>query len=160
MSLNALFIALGLIVLFVAPFIIAMRSSRGKSKKVVEEFEQFASSKGLNVTEKDSWRLRVIGIDSNAKKVIYLDRDHKNTNPLLVDTTNIASGSIYKSTENQLAADGSNTQVVNMLGIQITLADGSNLKLNFYDAAYDNYHEMGELTIKAERWLKKITATK
>ncbi len=160
MSLTALIVALGLIVLFVAPFVIAMRNSRGKSKKVAEEFAQLAASNSLNVKETDSWRLRIIGIDSDSRKLIYIDRDHKNINPQIIDISQINSSSIFKATETQLAADGSNTQIVNALGIQIALNDGKNIKLNFYDAAFDNYHEMGELTIKAERWLKKINSAK
>ncbi|MCE1167364.1 MAG: hypothetical protein LWX70_04640 [Sphingobacteriia bacterium] len=160
MSLTALIVALGLVVLFVAPFVIAMRNSRGKSKKVAEEFAQIASSNGINIKETDAWRLRIIGIDSDSKKLVYIDRDHKNINPQIIDISQINSSSIYKATEAQLAADGSNTQVVNALGIQIALNDGKNIKLSFYDAAYDNYHEMGEMTFKAERWIKKINATK
>ncbi len=160
MSLTALIVALGLIVLFVAPFVIAMRNSRGKSKKVAEEFAQIAASNGINIKDTDSWRLRIIGLDSDSKKLIYIDRDHKNINPQIIDISQISSSSIFKATETQLAADGSNTQVVNALGIQIALNDGKNIKLSFYDAAFDNYHEMGELTIKAERWLKKINSAK
>ena len=114
-------IILGIVITIVViiPVVILATSGQRKHKKAIRKFTNFATSNGLVISEFDSCDLGIIGIDSNTKKLAYMQ---KGKDGIIIDLHDA------KSCNSRTSSETINGELIDKLIIDIELKEGNGTK--------------------------------
>ena len=76
MNTSITIIGIIILALFLLPWVIISRSSKGTVKRLVKNLNSEASINELIISDCDSWGESTIGIDEKKNKIIYVDESH------------------------------------------------------------------------------------
>ena len=114
-------IILGIVItiIVIIPVVILATSGKRKHKKAIRKFTNFATSNGLVISEFDSCDLGIIGIDSNTKKLAYMQ---KGKDGIIIDLHDA------KSCNSRTSSETINGELIDKLIIDIELKEGNGTK--------------------------------
>lgn len=154
MKIELIVISLTLVMLVLIPFFLFPYFQVRDNNKLQKNFKKEADKLNLNIAEKESWNLNVIGIDPVQKKLLLVQRI-ENTFPVECIDLKIVKQCNVVVTHLEKVVNGKKESVLEKVGLEFTFIYGAEKKLVIlYD--YDvNYTQ--DLEIKhAENWNTNI----
>lgn len=143
-------IILGIVItiIVIIPVVILATSGKRKNKIAIRKFTNFATANGLVISEFDSCDLGIIGIDSNTKKLAYMQ---KGKDGIIIDLHDA------KSCNSRTSSETINGELIDKLIIDIELKEGNGTKfLPLFTSenklALDNEQRI------TEKWRKTIVS--
>lgn len=143
-------IILGIVItiIVIIPVIILATSGKRKHKIAIRKFTNFATSNGLVISEFDSCDLGIIGIDSNTKKLAYMQKGKEG---FIIDLHDA------KSCNSRTSSETINGELIDKLIIDIELKEGNGTKfLPLFTS--ENKLALDNEQLITEKWRKIIAS--
>lgn len=154
MDLSITLLGLSLVVIAIAPIIYAVVKRSREGKKLQQVFDKMVLQHDLQLTERDSWNDRFIGIDIRAKKLLFLSAQLPEGK--FIDLSMVSSCKITKEGEDNQG--GGKKEVVGNLGLQFKFKGQHDLvDLNFYDINTDDLLQANFHRQLIAKWYQLVT---
>lgn len=143
MNLSITLLGLSLVIISIAPIVYAVLKKSREGKKLQQVFNKMILAHNLDLSEKDSWNDRFIGVDVKSKKVLFVSSEFPEGT--LIDLNSVSSFNITKEGENSQGIV--KKEVVGNLGLQFGIKRQQNpVHLTFYNIDTDdllqaNFHK-------------------
>ena len=152
MDIPSLIIGICSLALFIVPLIYVSAAQNRKNKRLQKEFLEIAKNNSLSINKLDLWNnSKVIGIDTEHKKLLYLDKQKQ----LLIDLSSISKCRIGKSGGSSNGRKDAKAPI-SKIELIFSYSDKKQpeLALTFFNSN-DNLNLNGELPL-AEKWQELI----
>lgn len=154
MKTELIIISLALVMLVFLPFFLFPYIQMRDNNKLQKKFKKEAERLKLNIDLKESWNLKVIGIDSLQKKLLLVQRIDNRFMVEFIDLNIVKQSNVVVS-HFEMTVDGKKENILEKVNLEFSFIYGEEKKIvNLYD--YDlNYTQ--DLEIKhAENWNNNI----
>jgi hypothetical protein len=82
---------------FVIPALIVILKQRTEKKKLEQFLSEFEKRENIQITEHETWRNKIIGMDAHSRKAIFIVRDKEHNDNLIIDLGNFSGCSVVRS---------------------------------------------------------------
>ena len=143
-------IILGIVItiIVIIPVVILATSGKRRNKIAIRKFTNFATANGLVISEFDSCDLGIIGIDSNAKKLAYLQ---KGKDGFIIDLHDA------KSCNSRTSSENTQGDIIDKLVIDIEFKEGKGTKILPLFSS-ENKLALDAEKVITEKWNRTIAA--
>lgn len=143
-------IILGIVItiIVIIPVVILATSGKRKNKIAIRKFTNFATANGLVISEFDSCDLGIIGIDSNTKKLAYMQ---KGKDGIIIDLHDV------KSCNSRTSSENTKGDIIDKLVIDIEFKEGKGTKILPLFSS-ENKLALDAEKVITEKWNKTIGA--
>lgn len=149
------YIGIGILALVIAPFLIGYLKRKKNKENLVKEFIKTGFKYGIEISQTDTWKNRLIGYDSIKKKLLFSFRSDEYIE-VLIPLSEVISAEIRTSYLNNFE------KVIDKIQLEIKFKTGKNEtsieNFNFYDSENDGTIDF-EL-ILANKWREIILNSK
>ncbi len=155
MELSSIITGVVFIAIIALPVIILSKSGNKKKKALLQRYQALCTSLGLNINGSDTWNDLVLGMDKNARKLLFYKDGEAAGQHTLVDLNHVVNVKKINITR------GGNTQsgavnIIDILGLELALKDGQGpVTLEFYNSKYP-FNLSNELELVG-KWTKAIS---
>ncbi|MFD1315966.1 hypothetical protein [Namhaeicola litoreus] len=144
-----------LFIVFV-PYYLFLKNGSNIKNKVNKLIENEISQTGLHFSEKETWSHNFIGIDQDAKKMLFVRVIDDKSECTLIDLTKVKNVRIDKKVV--IDKENKNSSSLEKLDLAVSLYPSGETILHLFDTDIF-YKEEYELN-RAEAWVKKINTFK
>jgi hypothetical protein len=159
MDTGAALIGLGFILIMLTPFILYFGSQKIKAMRLIRQFNDLSRLHKMSLSKSEIWdKNYAIGIDIEAKKILYINRKKDHRQEVLIDLSNVVNCRISNGIKSNQT--GSEVKSLNdKLGLELTFSEPATsvAALEFFDGDALMSYPDGELEI-AERWVTLINS--
>jgi hypothetical protein len=142
------------IAIIALPVIIMSRSGKQQKKALMQRYQAICSNLGLHIVQPDKWNDLVVGLDQNARKLLYYKDSLTGGQYILLDLNQVLSARKINIGRNGNTNSGA-VNVIDMLGIEVALKNGqSPVTLEFYHSK-QSFNLSNELEL-VDKWTKAI----
>ena len=154
---STLFVSIFFIIAICSPFVYYTFKNKNHQKILIEKFQNFSKTIGVNPTQFENWRnLYFLGYDPNAKIVVYF-RDGSNPETSFINLEEVNKINIYE--KSRLVESGvEKRNVLDYIGIQFNFKDHYKPEklIEIYDAEIFSGQD-GE-TVLAKKWVELLNS--
>ncbi|HEA22507.1 hypothetical protein LCGC14_1163720 [marine sediment metagenome] len=131
------------------PFILFSYAGQGRTRKVDSQIKLVATQYNLNISKSEKWGNSYLGLDTDQRKLLYLDFGASENPNQLIDIDAIKGCQIVEKRK-ILKAHENKEALLESLDLEVLQKDGTSLVLTFYDID-ENRKEDFELQ-RIEKW--------
>lgn len=144
-----LFLLAGPVIAIIIVLTIIQRRKARHKAAFAAKLKALTSSHGLELDLFEQFNNRLIGLDHQQGKLLFIEFHGSNWNFNMFHVDQIKACAVLRSA-------ASNNNSIPPIGLQCHMEDGSIVTLPFYSAHTDTFHDATALTRKAAYWRRKI----
>jgi hypothetical protein len=116
-------------------------------------YQALAADHGLNITKYDAWNDTVLGMDENARKVLFFKNREGGEQPQLIAFDNVTSCKKINVSRSVKTNSGV-SNVIDQLGLELNLKEGPPVLFEFFNSK-SSFNLVNDLEL-TEKWWKII----
>jgi hypothetical protein len=150
---------LGLILLsgFIIPAFIVIQKQRLEKKKLEQFLSEFEKEKNIRISEHETWKNKIIGIDYDSQKALLIIRDKTHNESQIIDLNGFSGCSVEK---NMVTSDSdSSIQAVDTIRLRFKPRDKFHPFQLFTLFNEEEDQTLGTELRIAEAWVAKFNAS-
>jgi len=118
MDLTTIIIGIVLLLAFVIPITIAVRRQKNNKQKLENELAAIGQANQMNISEKEAWKNKVIGLDRQTNKVLFLVRKKPVNEVVVVDLKEYAKCEASRGSRSVESGGKNQYQVVTAVSLR------------------------------------------
>jgi len=123
MDLASSFIGLGFVLAIIIPIVWSAMAAKSKKKKSLNNFLELAEQHQLKITLSDVWNdTNFIGLDGEAKKLFYLNKQESDEQSVLINLSDIESCKVI-NIGRTVKTDNGSSKVIDRLELRFTYSN-------------------------------------
>ncbi|MCG7856935.1 hypothetical protein [Flavihumibacter sp.] len=153
-----LFLLAGPVIAIIIVLTIIQRRKAQNKAVFAAKLKALTSSHGLELDLFEQFNNRLIGLDHQQGKLLFIEFHGSNWNFNMFHVDQIKACAVLRSPASISSVGTANTNNYSIppIGLQCHMEDGSIVTLPFYSAHTDKFHDATALTRKAAYWRRKI----
>lgn len=148
MNLSSAYIGIGILALIILPFYLSSLKRKKNSNRLTKEFIACGLKYGIELSETDHWKDRLIGLDNLKRKLLFRHSNDGDFTETLIDLNDVSSCSVEISYLKTLESE----KAIDRIEILFKMKNKSLVSVSIYNSETDMM-VYSELEI-AEKWLK------
>lgn len=158
MDTSSTLIGLVILAVFILPIILLHSSRKKRERKQLELFDQYVSSKGLSLKQRELWNHYAIGMDVERNQLFYSKHHLDDNREQIVPLAEVALCEITREMIRPTSNSSEDDLVLDRLELSLRFKESGrqNLRLEFYNREESTgLSDELELT---EKWRKRINS--
>jgi hypothetical protein len=139
----------------IMPIVYNRIQSNKKKQSSEAAFRAIAHANGLNISESERWNHYIIGIDKGSSRLIYMNKEYNNNEPLIIDLS-VVKAIVIRDVSRGVDTQSGRVTVLDKLNLTLVQKgkDTLPISLEFYNSEMDAtpHHEMEIIT----KWKKTL----
>ncbi|MGB5556067.1 MAG: hypothetical protein WBM83_15535 [Flavobacteriaceae bacterium] len=155
MQTTFIILSLALVAMVFVPFFLMSSIGKKETKKLKSIGKTSVSSHNLKISQQEIWADHYLGIDTDQKKLLYLQVNESDKKELLIDLKTVKDCNKIEKIQAIKTKDKIENRL-ERLDLEVIFKNGTKTLLNFYDSEkmYSEDYEVNRL----EKWKQLILA--
>lgn len=153
MNIEMLAVNIAVVSLVFVPYLIFLMFGQRESKKITSKFNEEARKHGLTITEKETWNLNVLGLDSANQKLLFVQRRDQELFVELIDLSAVKLCRL-SNVSSDIIVHGKKDSLLQKLYLEFVQFSGLENQVCLFDYE-QNFTEDFEMK-RAEKWNRLI----
>jgi hypothetical protein len=152
-------VIVGLLLLsgFIIPAFIVIQKQRSEKKKLEQFLTEFEQHKNIRISEHETWKNKIIGVDYDSRKALFIIRDKTHNESQIIELNGFSGCSVEKTMI--ISEEDSSIQAVDAIRLRFKPRDKSHPDQLFSLFVEEEDQNLGAELRIAEAWAVKFNTS-